>query len=114
MADFSSINVGDALPSKSLSVDQALINEYADICGGDAGDGVVVIDAGADSTGPDAGGFSSDDAGNVGNVNPEPEPDDEPPSEIGCMCVSPNSRPGYAGALALGLLLISYRRRRKR
>ena len=33
MADFSSINVGDALPSKSLSVDQALINEYADICG---------------------------------------------------------------------------------
>lgn len=33
MADFSSINVGDVLPSKSLSVDQALINDYADICG---------------------------------------------------------------------------------
>ena len=33
MADLSSINVGDVLPSKSLSVDQALINDYADICG---------------------------------------------------------------------------------
>jgi len=33
MADFSSINVGDVLPSKSLSVDQDLINEYAQICG---------------------------------------------------------------------------------
>ena len=33
MADFSSINVGDALPSKSLSVDQTFVNEYADICG---------------------------------------------------------------------------------
>jgi acyl dehydratase len=33
MADLSSTNVGDVLPSKSLSVDQALINEYADICG---------------------------------------------------------------------------------
>lgn len=33
MADFSSINVGDTLPSKSLSVDQDLINEYAQICG---------------------------------------------------------------------------------
>ncbi|MCP4715262.1 MAG: hypothetical protein GY868_09110, partial [Deltaproteobacteria bacterium] len=33
MADFASINVGDTLPSKSLSVTQDLINDYADICG---------------------------------------------------------------------------------
>ncbi len=33
MADFASLNTGDVLPSKSLSVTQDLINEYADICG---------------------------------------------------------------------------------
>ena len=33
MADFGNINVGDTLKSKSLSVTQDLINEYADICG---------------------------------------------------------------------------------
>lgn len=33
MADFASINIGDVLPSKSLPVNQDLINEYADICG---------------------------------------------------------------------------------
>jgi acyl dehydratase len=33
MADFASINTGDELASKSLSVDQDLINQYADICG---------------------------------------------------------------------------------
>jgi acyl dehydratase len=31
--DFNSVKVGDVLPSKSLSVDQQLINDYADICG---------------------------------------------------------------------------------
>ena len=33
MADFANINAGDTLESKSLSVTQDLINEYADICG---------------------------------------------------------------------------------
>lgn len=33
MADFASIQVGDVLPSKSLTVTQDLINEYAQICG---------------------------------------------------------------------------------
>ena len=33
MADFASINIGDTLPSKSLTVTQELINQYADICG---------------------------------------------------------------------------------
>ena len=31
--DIASINVGDALPEKTLSVSQELINEYAQICG---------------------------------------------------------------------------------
>lgn len=31
--DFNTVNVGDALPSKSLAVSQQLINAYADICG---------------------------------------------------------------------------------
>jgi acyl dehydratase len=31
--DFATVNVGDALPSKSLAVSQDLINKYADICG---------------------------------------------------------------------------------
>ncbi len=31
--DIASINVGDTLPSKTISVDQQLINDYADICG---------------------------------------------------------------------------------
>ncbi len=31
--DFVSVNIGDALPSKSLAVSQQLINDYADICG---------------------------------------------------------------------------------
>ncbi len=31
--DFSSVKVGDVLPSKSLAVSQQLINDYADICG---------------------------------------------------------------------------------
>ena len=33
MADFANINTDDVLTSKSLSVPQELINEYADICG---------------------------------------------------------------------------------
>jgi acyl dehydratase len=33
MTDFACINIGDELPSKSLSVTQDLINQYADICG---------------------------------------------------------------------------------
>jgi len=31
--DFASVNIGDALPTKSIVVDQQLINDYADICG---------------------------------------------------------------------------------
>ena len=31
--NFASVNIGDALPSKSLAVSQQLINDYADICG---------------------------------------------------------------------------------
>lgn len=33
MVDFASLKPGDTLPSKSLSVTQELINQYADICG---------------------------------------------------------------------------------
>lgn len=33
MADLASINTGDTLPAKSLTVTQDLINQYADICG---------------------------------------------------------------------------------
>ena len=31
--NFASVNVGDALPTKSLAVSQQLINDHADICG---------------------------------------------------------------------------------
>jgi len=31
--NFATVNVGDVLPSKSLTVTQDLINQYADICG---------------------------------------------------------------------------------
>jgi len=31
--DFASVNIGDALPSKSIAVSQQFINQYADICG---------------------------------------------------------------------------------